>query len=210
MPSRIIALEGVANVGKTTQAPLLREWLRQTGYEVARYEFPDYAADEAGRIMQKMITDGTYKQCEPHAYALLAAANMYARLPAMLDDMRAGKILVVDRYVASNIAYGAALGCDVQWITRLQQEMPPADVTVWVDGPVHTVGQQPDGTPIVMEADHTLQDAVWRAYERMCQESHSAGTGRWVRVESTGKDGRWDVHQKITGRLKKMLVRPPS
>ena len=55
---------------------------------------------------------------------LLFAANRYERQAAIEHALEDGAVVVCDRYTASGVAYGAALGVDPDWLREVHRGLP--------------------------------------------------------------------------------------
>jgi dTMP kinase len=119
-PGRLIALEGTDNAGRSTQIALLREWLESRGFGVV------YTALRRGRL----AADGLQKAKQGHTLGRLTMDLFYAtdfadRLDnVILPALRAGFVVLTDRYIYSTIARSVLRGTDRQWVTDIYQFAP--------------------------------------------------------------------------------------
>lgn len=131
-----ITLEGPEGSGKTTQAVLLAERLRQTGRAVVLTREPGGTA--IGDQVRAVLHDPQNKDMDPWAEVLLYSASR-AQLVSqvVLPALAAGKIVVSDRYYDSTLAYqGYGRGLDLRalWtITRLATRGLTPDLTLYLD-----------------------------------------------------------------------------
>ena len=114
-PGRIIAIEGTDGVGRTTQTRLLREWLEVRGYGVVE------TGGTRSPLMQPTIelakTSNTLNKL---TFVLLYACDFADRLEKeIIPALRAGFIVLADRYIYTAIARAGVRGVDSQWIRRL-------------------------------------------------------------------------------------------
>jgi len=119
-PGRLIALEGTDNAGRSTQIALLREWLESRGFGVA------YTALRRGRL----AADGLQQAKQGHTLGGLTMDLFYAtdfadRLDnVILPALRAGFVVLTDRYIYSTIARSLLRGVEPQWIKDVYQFAP--------------------------------------------------------------------------------------
>ena len=112
LPGRLIVLEGTDGVGRSTQIALLREWLESSGYAVA----------STGLKRSVLAGKGLDKAQEGHTLGTTTSNLFYAtdfadRLEkTILPALRAGFVVLTDRYVYSMIARAVVRGVDPQWI----------------------------------------------------------------------------------------------
>lgn len=118
----LIVLEGGDGTGKTDQAELLVERLKQEGYKVAGADFPRYkhsASFFERKYLRKSefgFTEGygEASQVNPYAASLCYAVDRFdaaydqEERPNLWDYLREGYIVVSNRYTQSNIGYQAS------------------------------------------------------------------------------------------------------
>jgi len=114
-PGRIIALEGTDGVGRSTQIRLLREWLEVQGYGVietgwTRSELMQPTIDlaKASNTLNKLT------------FQLLYATDFADRLEKeIIPALKAGFIVLSDRYIYTAMARAGVRGVDRTWIRSL-------------------------------------------------------------------------------------------
>src|SRR6185503_5552972 len=126
----LIAFEGLDQSGKETQAQLLRERLRAAGQKSRLLSFPDYGTSIGEEIARALQGEREYGA---DVMQLLFVANRHERCEAIREWIAGGVVLLCDRYRASSIAYGEAQGLDPQWLENIQQLLPAADLTIFID-----------------------------------------------------------------------------
>ena len=107
MPGHLIAFEGLDQSGKQTQAVLLRDRLKEDGRKARLVSFPDYATSIGEEIARALAGEREYGA---DVMQLLYVANRYERKPDLERWLEGGLVLVCDRYTASSVAYGEAIG----------------------------------------------------------------------------------------------------
>jgi dTMP kinase len=109
-PGVLITLEGVDGCGKSTQAALLCERLAACGLPVGPAAAPgavirEPGATPAGEAIRDVLLHGP-SQIAPWTEALLyAAARAELVQTVLLPELAAGRVLVLDRFVDSSLAY---------------------------------------------------------------------------------------------------------
>src|SRR6266542_2744345 len=126
----LIAIEGLDQSGKQTQAEMLRDWLKQDGRKARLVSVPDYGTSIGEEIARALQGEREYGA---DVMQLLYVANRYERKPDLQRWLDGGIVLVADRYVASSIAYGEAQGLEPAWLTDVQKFLPPATLTIMLD-----------------------------------------------------------------------------
>ena len=168
MHGRLIAIEGLDQSGKQTQAERLRDNLKQSGWKARLVSFPDYGISIGEEIARALTGEREYG---PDVMQLLYTANRYERKGDLLRWLEGGLMLVCDRYTASSIAYGEAQGLDPAWLTGLQRFLPDASLTILLDISPETAVQRKAVGRDRYERDLALQHLVRESYQRQAVAS---------------------------------------
>lgn len=123
----LIAIEGIDGSGKHTQARLLEHSLTARGFSVLATGFPQYES-WFGHMVGKFLNGdfGSLSDVDPHFSALLYAGDRFEAKPRLESALNEGKIVLVDRYVASNLAHQVARATAekrsefLRWIEHLE------------------------------------------------------------------------------------------
>lgn len=174
MAGMLIAIEGIDQSGKETQTHRLRERLREAGHKVRLLSFPDYGTSIGEEIARALQGEREYGS---DVMQLLFVANRHERREAILEWIAGGLILVCDRYRASSIAYGEALGLNATWLEDIQRFLPRADLTIFIDIEPATAAKRKAHGRDRYESDLALLERVRASYQRQ-----SAGQD-WVRID---------------------------
>ena len=174
MSGFLVAIEGLDQSGKETQAHLLRDWLRGAGHKARIVAFPDYGTSIGEEIARALQGEREYG---PDVMQLLYMANRYERKAEMERWLTGGLILVCDRYVASGIAYGEAHDLDPVWLAEVQKFLPRPALTIVLDVSPETAVRRKAVDRDRYERDLVLQQRVRDSYLRQAEQPN------WVRVD---------------------------
>ena len=163
----LIAFEGLDQSGKETQVQLLRERLRAAGKKSRLLSFPDYGTSIGEEIARALQGEREYGA---DVMQLLFVANRHERREAIREWIAGGVVLLCDRYRASSIAYGEAQGLDAQWLENIQQLLPVADVTIFIDIAPETAATRKAHDRDRYERDLALLSRVRESYRRQAQQ----------------------------------------
>jgi dTMP kinase len=127
---KLIAIEGIDGSGKRTQVALLRDALGARGHETFVTGFPIYES-WFGKMVGEFLDGefGPLEEVDPHFTALLYAGNRFEAKQQIVEALAAGKIVLADRYIGSNMAHQSALlpaeerGEFVKWIEHLEYQI---------------------------------------------------------------------------------------
>ena len=144
----LIVLEGLDGAGKSTQVKMLREYLQKRFPELEYIHFPRYEAPVYGDLISRFLRGefGDNTQVHPQLVALLFAEDRHGVAPAMKEALAAGRTVLLDRYVYSNIAYQCAKLSDPAEKARLRDwifnteygdfQLPVPDLNLFLDVPI--------------------------------------------------------------------------
>lgn len=115
LPGWLIVIEGTDGVGRTTHVNKLRTHLERLGYAVAETGFT--RSDLASRGIQRAKMGNTLGA---NAFNLFYATDFADRLEQqVIPALRAGFVMITDRYIYSLIARAIVRGADSAWIKRV-------------------------------------------------------------------------------------------
>jgi dTMP kinase len=140
----LIAIEGIDGAGKGTQAAQLIQGLRQHGLTADSLQFPRYSATAFGRSIGDYLNGrfGALDQVHPQLASVLYAGDRFESRTLLLDLLHRNDVLVLDRYVGSNLAHQAAklAGQErsdlMDWIELIEFgvfQLPRPQLTVLID-----------------------------------------------------------------------------
>lgn len=139
MEGKFITFEGSEGCGKSTQARLLYGFLKRKGHKVIFLREPGGTkiSEKIRQILLDKKNDGMSPVCEMLLY-MAARAQVVQEI--ILPALRAGKIVLCDRFLDSTIAYqGYGLGMDIGLIKGIgkfvTQGLQP-DLTILLDMPL--------------------------------------------------------------------------
>ena len=105
----LITIEGIDGSGKNTQARLLEQSLASLGHRVFFTGFPQYDSWFGSMVSQFLNGElGALDSVDPRFAALLYAGDRFEAKTQLEDALKEGKIVLCDRYVASNLAHQVA------------------------------------------------------------------------------------------------------
>jgi dTMP kinase len=120
----LISLEGIDAAGKNTQSRMLYEYFKRSGTPCEYISFPDYTTPIGQEIRGFLDHRRDYNNESRH---LLYAGNRYEHKEQIEKWIQEGKIVVINRYCESNLAYGGANGLPLRWLEEIESRMPRAD-----------------------------------------------------------------------------------
>ncbi len=137
-PGKLIAIEGTDGVGRTTQIRLLREWLEVKGYGVIETGWT------RSPLMQPTIEIAkSSNTLNKLTFVLLYATDFADRLEKeMIPALKAGFIVLSDRYIFTALARAGVRGVDRQWLRTLYGFAIAPHLTFYLNVDVKTLGRR--------------------------------------------------------------------
>jgi dTMP kinase len=131
---KLIAVEGLDGSGKSTQIHLLHQWLLGLGCKVFFSEW------NSSVIVKDATRKGKRKHLlTPTTFSLIHATDFADRYERqILPMLRAGYIVLCDRYIYTSFARDGVRGCNPGWLRRLYGVAKNPDVTLYFKLPLKT------------------------------------------------------------------------
>ena len=185
----LITLEGPEGSGKTTQLPLLADWLEARGYAVLKTREP--GGTSIGESIRNLLHDPAHTEMTSRAEILLYSASRAQLVAEVIQPaLQAGKIVLCDRYFDSTFAYqgyGRGLPLEaLQEITQFATGGLMPDVTFYLDiEPEEGLRRRADGGEEMNRLDRETLAFHCRVREGY-QALIAADPERWVTVDARG------------------------
>ncbi len=128
-PGTLICAEGIDGSGKSTQFGLLYAWLKDLGLDVisTQWNSSDLIAQTTKRAKKKNLLS-------PRTFSLLHAVDFADRLEkTIIPALKAGFIVLADRYVYTAFARDVARDVDLTWVKNMYGFAVKPDMTVFFD-----------------------------------------------------------------------------
>ena len=124
-PGRLIAVEGLDGSGKSTQIYLLKRWLEAEGVKVY---FSEWNSSE---LVKSATSKGKKRELlSPTTFSLIHATDFADRNERhLLPLLRAGYLVLCDRYVFTAYARDVVRGCPPAWVRGIYDFAARPDIT---------------------------------------------------------------------------------
>jgi dTMP kinase len=135
LQGKLIAIEGPDSVGRSTQVQRLRAWLEERGYAVA----------DTGMARSPLTKAGIREAMNGHTLGPLTMGLFYMtdfadRLEnIIIPSLRAGFVVLTDRYFFSVVARAVARYQDAEWLERVAGFALVPHVTFYLRAPVKEI-----------------------------------------------------------------------
>src|ERR687888_775371 len=124
-PGRLIAVEGLDGSGKSTQIYLLKRWLELQGLKVFFSEW------NSSDLVKSATSKGKKRELlTPTTFSLIHATDFADRYERQLMPLlRAGYIVLCDRYIFTAFARDTVRGCPPKWVRGIYNFAALPDLT---------------------------------------------------------------------------------
>ena len=217
MPARgkLIVLEGIDGSGKRTQLEMLASALAARGVEFSQVSFPRYDGF-FGKLVARFLNGefGSLEAVDPHFSALLYAGDRLEAKQEIETHLAAGRTVISDRYIASNLAHQGARvpranrAAFLAWLRELEYgiyALPQEDLVIYLRVPPaeahRLIGEKGarDYTKLqrdIQESNLAHLEATSEVYDQLARQPN------WVKIEcydSAAKALRApeSIHQEI-------------
>ena len=131
-PGRLIAVEGIDGSGKSTQLYLLKRWLELQGLKVF---FSEWNSSE---LVKSATRRGKAERLlTPTTFSLIHATDFADRYERQLVPLlKAGYIVLCDRYKFTAFARDTVRGCSPDWVRRIYNFAALPDLTFFFKAPL--------------------------------------------------------------------------
>ena len=209
-PGRLITVEGIDGSGKSTQLLLLDRWLTARGYQVRFTEW------NSSRLVRRAMKRGKKKDLlTPTTFSLLHAVDFADRLTyQIVPPLKAGMIVLADRYVYTAFGRDVARGVHPAWVRALYSFAPRPDLALYFRVPIevslerllagraklkyHEAGMDVGLSANPVESFRLFQSRVLALYDRLAGE---------YALQVVDAAGSIPVQQKLVRRLVQQALR---
>ena len=151
---RFVVIEGLDGSGKSTQMKLLRKHLEAESIPFKYLHFPRLEKGVYGDLVARFLRGemGANDQVDPYLVALIFAGDRTDAASQIRNWMDDGYLVIVDRYVYSNIAFQCAKIEDPEeryrlrdWILEFEfgyNNLPRPDINLYLNVPFEFTRQQ--------------------------------------------------------------------
>ena len=180
--SLLVVIEGIDGSGKGTQTVRLRDRLIARGLRAGLLSFPRYDATFFGERIGDFLNGkfGQLNEVDPFLASLLYAGDRLESKAELLKLLAESDVLILDRYVPSNIAHqagkrtGEARRELAGWIEKIEYDLfglPRPDLVVLLDTPTEV-------------SQELIAKKAQRTYTDSAADMQEADTGYLSRVRS--------------------------
>lgn len=206
MKPLFIVIEGIDGSGKSTQADRLLQYFQHQGEKAILS--PEPTDGPIGKLIRQALQTGLLTYDDPKNFdaqmSYLFAADRHYHLYNPQDGVFAQLNnhchVIATRYYFSSLAYNCHTEADWHFVRRLNAAFPHPDLLIYLDLPVEIalqrIGDRQNGTPTECYEKAEKLTAVYRNYQRICDEYKETKIGVDARLSVD------EVHEQILAAIK--------
>jgi dTMP kinase len=186
---KLLVAEGLDGSGKSTQCELIKKYFDTRKLTFSFFHFPMYGHNEFSDIIARFLRGdlGSIDKVSPYFAANIYGMDRYMFMPILQEALKTVDVVLLDRYVFSNLAYQGAKypthsiesAKIKQWILDFEFEflkLPYPDLNVFFDVPTQVTKERMEakregsdrdylqGKQDIHEADFEFQERVRKNY----------------------------------------------
>ncbi|MDD3237243.1 MAG: dTMP kinase [Candidatus Gastranaerophilales bacterium] len=204
----LIVIEGTDGSGKSTQIELLKRWIEDQSYGamVSEWKTSRFIADAIDDAKDRNLLNAT-------TFSLLYAADFTDRLETtILPALKAGFVVLLDRYTYTACVRDVVRGHDVEWVENLYNYAPEPDLVFYLDVPVEMLLKRIIGTTGLdyweSGRDIGLSSDFYKSfqmYQGKCLDEYRKiiEKNNFISIDGTLKPK--EIHKIIVSDVKKLL-----
>ncbi len=204
----LIVIEGTDGSGKSTQIERLKRWIEDQSYGVmvSEWKTSKFIADAINDAKDRNLLNAT-------TFSLLYAADFADRLEqVIIPALKAGFVVILDRYIYTAYARDVVRGHDIEWLKNLYDYAPEPDMVFYLDVPVEVLLKRIIGTTGLdyweSGRDIGLSSDFYKSfqiYQGKCLDEYQRMIKEYGFVSIDGTLSEKDIHKKIVSHVKDIL-----
>jgi dTMP kinase len=218
-PGKLFVVEGIDGAGKSTQLTLLHQWLQAEGYGAVFSEW------NSSPLVRETTKRGKKRRMlTPASFSLIHATDFADRMEHNIGPLlKAGAVVLCDRYIYTAFARDVARGMDPKWIRELYSFAVKPTVAFYFRIPLevamkrltdgrngfkfYEAGMDLDLSEDEMQSFRLFQSRIIEEYEKMVPEFDLTAVDATLPIEEQQAQMRQIVKAKLA-QAKRLRVAP--
>ncbi len=204
----LVVIEGTDGSGKSTQLELLKRYMQDMSYGVMVSEW------KTSRLIAKVIDEAKERNLlNASTYSLLYAADFADRLEnQIIPALKAGFIVLLDRYYYTALARDVVRGQDIEWVKNLYEFAPEPDLVFYLDMPVDILLKRIIGTTGLdfYESGRDIGFSTdfyksFEIYQNRCLEEYNRMKSEYGFISIDGTKSVEEIHDEMKHHVQEIL-----
>lgn len=205
----LIVVEGTDGAGKSTHVNMLSQYIKDKCYGCTVSQW------KTSRLISGVINEAKERNMlNTTTFSLLYAADYTDRLEnEVIPALKAGFVVLMDRYVYTAYVRDSVRGCNIKWLENLYSFAPKPDLVFYLDVPVDVLIKRliaKDGALDYFESgrDIGLSTDIYRSfeiYQKRCLEEYKQLMKEYDFFKIDGTLPKEEIHEIIKKEVEKLL-----
>ena len=204
----LVVIEGTDGSGKSTQLELLKRYMQDMSYGVMVSDW------KTSRLIAKVIDEAKERNLlNASTYSLLYAADFADRLEnQIIPALKAGFIVLLDRYYYTALARDVVRGQDIEWVKNLYEFAPEPDLVFYLDMPVDILLKRIIGTTGLdfYESGRDIGFSTdfyksFEIYQNRCLEEYNRMKSEYGFISIDGTKSVEEIHDEMKHHVQEIL-----
>lgn len=191
---KFIIIYGINNLGKSTQAKLLVEKLKNRGRKAEYLKYPVYDLWPTGQALNKYLRHGNPQNLSPKQAQILYAENRAQYEPVLKSKLLSGFDIVAEDYWGTGVAWGMGAGVDQDFLMEINRKFLREDLALLFVGKRFASGLEKSH---LHEQDDEFIDKVAKNHSELGEKFG------WKKIDASGSIE--EVSERVWGVAEKVL-----
>lgn len=207
-PGLLIVLEGTDGVGKSTQVNMLKDYVENQCFGCMSSEW------KTSRLISNVINEAKDKNLlNTTTFSLLYAADYADRLENnIIPALKAGFVVILDRYVYTAYVRDSVRGHDINWVKKLYDYAPEPDLVFYLNVSVDVLLKRIIGSTGLdyyeSGRDIGLSTDIYNSfeiYQKRCIEEYKKLQKEYNFININGEQSKEEIHKQIKDKVNEVL-----
>ncbi len=192
---RFIVIYGINNIGKTTQAKMLVDFLRSQKIAAEYLKYPLYNLAPTGPLLNNYLRQGNSYQLSPREAQLIYTLNRSQFEPVLKEKLNQGITIVAEDYIGTGLAWGMAAGVSQKFLEEINSFLYKEDQAFLLQGKRYL---QAEEAQHCHEKNKELLRRAEQAFLVLAKKNH------WQIIKANNKT-KEQVQKEIREKLKNLV-----
>ncbi len=129
---KFIALYGINNLGKTTQAKKLVNYFKDKELKAEYVKYAVYDLEPSGKLLNDYLRKGNPYNLSSREFQILQVLNRKQYEPILIDKLNKGINIISEDYKGTGIAWGIAAGVDETFMKYINKLLLEEDLVFYL------------------------------------------------------------------------------
>jgi len=166
---KLITILGINNVGKSTQAELLKNRIWESGDRrlPTSVKYPFYDLEPIGPMLNDYLRHGNPLNLTSREFQTLQAFHRLQVEPIIVNTLETGVHVIAEDYLGTGIAWGLGSGVDEEYLYKINSKLLIEDLTILLNGDRFLEAREGGHTH---ESDNVLTEKVRRIHLELARD----------------------------------------